>query len=131
MGEREQQVTDALKGSFPGDLGIEPLEIGERISGRMCIDARHLHPGGSVHGGAWVAFADTVAAWGTMQALGRTGGFTTVELKTNVFASARAGDELLAEARALHIGRRTQIWQVEIHLRERLAAHFVCTQLVL
>ena len=38
-------------------------------SGRMKVDRRHLHPMGYVHGGAWVAFADTVAAWGTMRNL--------------------------------------------------------------
>lgn len=54
----------ALRGSFPGDLGIELLEIEPaRARGRMHIDQRHLHPGGFVHGGCWVAFADTVAAW--------------------------------------------------------------------
>ena len=57
----------ALAGTFPGDLGIELLEItDETVRGRMLVDRRHLHPGGYVHGGCWVAFADTIAAWGTM-----------------------------------------------------------------
>ena len=34
----------------------------EQVRGRMRIDKRRLHPLGYVHGGAWVAFADTVAA---------------------------------------------------------------------
>ncbi len=59
-----------LTGTFPGDLGIELVEIDERrVLGRMAVDRRHLHPGGYVHGGAWTAFADTVAAWGTMRNL--------------------------------------------------------------
>ena len=54
----------ALAGSFPGDLGVELVEIGDaRVRGRLDADRRHLHPGGYVHGGVWVAFADTVAAW--------------------------------------------------------------------
>ena len=80
---------ERLAGSFPGNLGIELTEItDEHVRGRMPVDRRHLHPMGYVHGGAWVAFADTVAAWGTMRHLPDGRGFTTVELKINVLASA-------------------------------------------
>ncbi len=121
-----------LSGTFPGDLGIELLEIGtDRIVGRMAVDRRHLHPGGSVHGGAWTAFADTVAAWGTMRNLQPGSDFTTVELKVNVFAAARDGDVLDAIGEPLHLGRRTQVWEVRVRRGERLAANFVCTQIVL
>lgn len=127
---------EALKGTFPGDLGIELLEIDERrVLGRMVVDRRHLHPGGYVHGGAWVAFADTVAAWGTMRNLPAGTGFTTVELKTNVFASGHPGDELVGLGEPLHLGARTQVWEVRIYKggasSGRLAANFVCTQMVL
>ena len=122
----------ALAGSFPGDLGIELTEItDERVSGRMAVDRRHLHPGGYVHGGAWAAFADTVAAWGTMRLLEPGRDFTTVELKTNVFAAARDGDELTAIGEPLHVGRRTQVWEVRIRRGEHLMANFVCTQMML
>jgi 1,4-dihydroxy-2-naphthoyl-CoA hydrolase len=121
-----------LPGSFPGDLGIELTEITDaHVRGRVLIDKRHLHPMGYVHGGAWVAFADTVAAWGTMRHLPEGRGFTTVELKVNVLASAKDGDELTALGEPLHIGARTHVWQVQVRRDERLAAHFVCTQIVL
>ncbi|HVP02874.1 MAG TPA: PaaI family thioesterase, partial [Solirubrobacteraceae bacterium] len=95
------------------------------------VDRRHLHPGGYVHGGAWTAFADTVAAWGTMRLLEPGSDFTTVELKTTVFAAARTGDELTAVGEPLHVGRRTQVWEVRVHRGERLMANFLCTQIVL
>jgi uncharacterized protein (TIGR00369 family) len=121
-----------LEGSFPGDLGIELLDIDEvSVTGRLLVDRRHLHPGGYVHGGVWVAFADTVAAWGTMRNLKPGDNFTTVELKVNVFTSGKTGDELVAVAEPLHRGRRTQVWEVRVSKRERLAANFVCTQMVL
>lgn len=121
-----------LPGSFPGDLGIELLEIAEdRVTGRMAVDRRHLHPGGYVHGGAWTAFADTVAAWGTMRTLAPDSGFTTVELKINVFSAGRDGDVLEATGEPLHIGRRTQVWEVRVSVGDRLAANFACTQMVL
>ena len=121
-----------LAGTFPGNLGIELTEITDQhVQGRMRVDKRHLHPMGYVHGGAWVAFADTVAAWGTLRHLPDGRGFTTVELKINVLASAGDGDELTAVGEPLHVGSRTQVWQVHVLRGERLAANFVCTQIVL
>jgi uncharacterized protein (TIGR00369 family) len=122
----------ALDGFFPGDLGVVLHSISDdEVRGRMAIDRRHLHPGGFVHGGAWVAFADTVAAWGTTRNLDEGQTFTTVELKTNVFAAARDGDVLEAVGTPVHIGRRTQVWQVHVIRGEKAAALFVCTQMVL
>ena len=122
---------ERLKDTFPGDLGIELTEItDELVRGRLLVDRRHLHPMGYVHGGAWVAFADTVAAWGTLRHLPEGRGFTTVELKINVLSSAKAGDELTAVGEPLHVGSRTQVWQVRIEREARLAANFVCTQMV-
>jgi uncharacterized protein (TIGR00369 family) len=122
----------ALKGFFPGDLGVELHSIeNDEVRGRMLVDRRHLHPGGYVHGGAWVAFADTVAAWGTTRNLDEGQTFTTVELKTNVFAAARDGDVLEAVGTPVHIGRRTQVWQVHVSRADKPAALFVCTQMVL
>jgi len=123
---------ERLAGTFPGNLGIELTEIAdEHVRGRMRVDQRHLHPMGYVHGGAWVAFADTVAAWGTLRHLPEGRGFTTVELKINVLASAREGDELTAVGEPLHVGSRTHVWQVKVFRAARLAANFTCTQIVL
>jgi 1,4-dihydroxy-2-naphthoyl-CoA hydrolase len=125
-------VARVLQGSFPGDLGIELVSIADdEARGRLEVDARHLHPGGYVHGGVWVAFADTVAAWGTLRNLPEGHDFTTVELKTNVFAPAVTGDVLVAVGAPLHRGRRTQAWEVRCSKNDRLAAFFVCTQMVL
>jgi uncharacterized protein (TIGR00369 family) len=151
MGQTNQAITpqlsaERLAGTFPGDLGIELTEItDEHVRGRMAVDRRHLHPMGYVHGGAWVAFADTVAAWGTLRHLPEDRGFTTVELKINVISSAGEGDLLTAIGEPLHVGSRTQVWQVRVlkaseaaterrpssQPDDRLAASFTCTQMVL
>src|SRR5580704_16635837 len=123
-----QLSVERLAGTFPGDLGIQLTEItDERVLGRMLVDRRHLHPMGYVHGGAWVAFADTVAAWGTLRHLPDGKGFTTVELEINVITSADTGDELTAVDEPLHVGSRTHVWQVRVHRDEQLAASFTCT----
>jgi 1,4-dihydroxy-2-naphthoyl-CoA hydrolase len=137
MSETNEAVTvelsrERLAGTFPGNLGIELTEITDQhVRGRMLVDKRHLHPMGYVHGGAWVAFADTVAAWGTLRHLPEGRGFTTVELKINVLASAGEGDQLTAVGEPLHVGGRTHVWEVRVFRGERLAANFSCTQIVL
>ena len=123
---------ERIAGTFPGDLGVEVVSIEpDEVHGRLKADRRHLHPGGYVHGGVWVAFADTVAAWGTIRNLGAGDDFTTIELKTNVFGAAGPGDVLEAVARPLHRGRSTQVWEVRITKGDRNAAFFTCTQMLL
>jgi 1,4-dihydroxy-2-naphthoyl-CoA hydrolase len=125
-------VRGVLDGSFPGNLGIEPLEVeDDHTTGRIVVDDRHLHPGGFVHGGVWTALADTVAAWGTFRHLPDGHDFTTVELKLNVFAAGVEGDELIARAEPQHIGRRTQVWLVRITRDDKQVAVFTLTQMVL
>lgn len=130
-----ERIAEFAKGSFPGDLGIEPLEIGqERARGRIVVDKRHLHPGGYVHGGVWTALGDTVAAWATFRNMPPHHDLMTIELKLNVFGSGLLGDEITAEAVPLHVGRNTIVIEVRIErLREgvsKLAANLIVTQFV-
>ena len=127
-----EELRRRLEGTFPGELGIEPVEIAkQRSRGRLVVDDRHLHPGGYVHGGVWAALADTVAAWGTWRNLPPGHDFTTLELKLNVFAAAGPGDELIATASHLHAGRSTHVLQVVIENGKRQVAHLILTQFVL
>ncbi len=124
-------VTARLEGSFPDELGIEVIEAGESgARGRLTAARRHLHPGGFVHGGVWVSLADTVAAWATIANLNGGTDFSTAEMKVNLFGVAREGDLLEATARPLHVGRRTQAWEVRVEVAARLGALFVCTQVI-
>ena len=125
-------VRARMESSFPARMGVEPLEVGdERTTGRIVVDERHLHPGGLVHGGAWVALADSVAAWQTFRHLPPGHDFTTVEMKLNVFGPGRPGDELVATAEHLHAGRSTHVVEVRVRSGERLVANLLVTQFVL
>jgi uncharacterized protein (TIGR00369 family) len=132
-----ESVKAFLPGSFPGDLGIEPLEVEDtHARGRIVVDKRHLHPGGFVHGGVWTALGDTVAAWATFRAIPPGHNFTTIELKLNVFAAGLHDDEIVAVAEPLHIGASTVVIEVRMErLRAgsdpRLAANLIVTQFVL
>jgi 1,4-dihydroxy-2-naphthoyl-CoA hydrolase len=132
-----ENIRDFLSDSFPGDLGVEPLEIEDtHARGRIVVDRRHLHPGGYVHGGAWTALGDTVAAWATFRNIPPGHDFTTIELKLNVFTAGLPGDEIVAVATPLHIGRSTVVIEVKIERERqgeesRLAANLIVTQFVL
>ena len=132
-----ESVRSFLPGSFPGDLGIEPLAIEDSHSrGRIVVDQRHLHPGGFVHGGVWTALGDTVAAWATFRVIPPGHNFTTIELKLNVFSAGLLDDEILATAEPLHIGKSTVVIEVRMErLREgsepKLAANLIVSQFVL
>jgi uncharacterized protein (TIGR00369 family) len=127
-----ESIRARITESFPSDLGVEPLEVtDERTTGRIVVDRRHLHPGGLVHGGAWVALADSVAAWQTFRHLPPGHDFTTIEMKLNVFAAGRPDDELIATAEHLHAGRTTHVVEVRVHCGERLMANLLVTQLVI
>ena len=98
--------------------------------GRLVVEKRHLHPGGFVHGGVWATLADTIAAWATIANLPADHDFSTAEMKVNLFGVAHVGDVLEAEAQPLHVGRRTQVWEVRVRVGDRLGALFVCTQVL-
>jgi uncharacterized protein (TIGR00369 family) len=85
-----------------------------------------------LHGGAIMAFADTLGALGTILNLAEGAGTTTIESKTNFIAPAPLGTRVIGEATPVHRGRRTMIWQTRIATPEgRLVALVIQTQLIL
>jgi 1,4-dihydroxy-2-naphthoyl-CoA hydrolase len=85
-----------------------------------------------LHGGAIMAFADTLGAMGTIINLPQGASTTTVESKTNFVAPAPVGTRVVGETTPIHRGRRTMIWQTRVSTQEgRLVALVTQTQLVL
>jgi uncharacterized protein (TIGR00369 family) len=85
-----------------------------------------------LHGGALMAFADTLGAVATVANLPDGAGTTTIESKTNFFAAIPLGDVARAECTPLHRGRTTMVWQTKITRGDgRLAAIVTQTQMVL
>lgn len=84
------------------------------------------------HGGAIMAFADTLGAAGTFLNLPEGANTTTIESKTNFLAAAPLGTSVVGEATPVHRGRTTHVWQTRITTETgRLAALVTQTQLVL
>lgn len=86
-----------------------------------------------VHGGALMAFADTVGAAATFLNLpDGAKGTTTIESKTNFLAAGPVGQTLTAVATPVHRGARTQVWQTRITREDgRPVALVTQTQMVL
>src|SRR6266699_501181 len=85
-----------------------------------------------LHGGAVMAFADTLGAIATVANLPAGAGTTTIESKTNFFAAIPLGDTAHAECTPLHRGRTTMVWQTRVTRSDgRVAALVIQTQLVL
>lgn len=95
-------------------LGMEFLEVTpDLIVARLKVDERLMTVGGTIHGGTLMAFADTVGAAGTVANLAEGQRTATLESKTNFIAGCRAG-YVRAEARPIHKGRRTHVWETRI-----------------
>ena len=114
-------------------LGIEFVSASpERVIAELSVREDLCTIPAVLHGGAVMAFADTLGAVGTALNLPDGAGTTTIESKTNFLASAPAGTRVTGEAMPIHRGRRTMVWQTRITGAEgRLVALVTQTQLVL
>jgi 1,4-dihydroxy-2-naphthoyl-CoA hydrolase len=114
-------------------LGIKFISASsENIIAEMTVREALCTIPAILHGGAIMAFADTLGAMGTILNLPQGAGTTTIESKTNFVAPAPVGTRIIGETTAVHRGRRTMIWQTRISTTEgRLVALVTQTQLVL
>ena len=125
-----QKLLDPL---FPGLMGVRLTEVApDRVSAEMDVRADLCTAGGILHGGAYMAFADTLGAVGTVINLAAGKRTTTTDSSTKFIAGARVNTVVTAECLALHRGRTTLVWQTSIRNAEgRLCAVVTQTQLVL
>jgi len=135
IGDRRMTAV-RLKGQLPGfarlmGMALTITEL-DRIQGTLEVREDLTNGGGQIHGGALMAFADTLGAIGTMVNLGEGAQTTTMESKTNFIAPGPAGMTLTGEATPIHRGRTTMIWQTRITRPDgRLVALVTQTQLVI
>jgi uncharacterized protein (TIGR00369 family) len=122
-----------IKLPFAELLGIEFVSASpDRVVAEMTVREDLCTIPAVLHGGAIMAFADTLGAVGTIVNLPQGAGTTTVESKTNFIAPAPVGTRVTGETTPVHRGRRTMIWQTRISTSEgRLVALVTQTQLVL
>lgn len=118
---------------FPKLMGVEILSAEKsKITAHLPVRPDLCTSGHILHGGAIMAFADTLGAIGAFLNLPAGAGTTTIESKTNFFAPAEEGSVVRGETSPLHVGRRSSVWQTRI-MREdgKLLALVTQTQMVL
>ena len=123
----------AGRGLLPELIGITFVEATpERVAATLRVRDDLCTVGGILHGGAIMAFADTLGACATALNLRGGAGTTTIESKTNFVAPAPAGTTVRGECTAIHRGRRTMVWQTRVvGPDDRLVALVTQTQMVL
>jgi len=118
---------------FPGAMGVRVTELApERVVAEMLVRPDLCTAGGILHGGAYMAFADTLGAVGTLVNLPEGKRTTTTDSSTKFIGAAKVGSTVTAESIALHRGRTTMVWQTSIRSEHgKLCAVVTQTQLVL
>lgn len=118
---------------FASLMGVKLVSAApERVTAEMTVRDDLCTRPAVLHGGAIMAFADTLGAVGTVINLPQGAGTTTLESKTNFIASAPVGAKVIGECVAIHRGKRTMVWQTRVTSEEgRLLAMITQTQMVL
>jgi 1,4-dihydroxy-2-naphthoyl-CoA hydrolase len=114
-------------------MGIKLLSAApERVTAEMVVRDDLCTRPAVLHGGAIMAFADTLGACGTVLNLPQGSGTTTIESKTNFLTSAPVGSNVIGECTPIHRGKRTMVWQTRVTSEQgRLIALITQTQMVL
>lgn len=118
---------------FPRLIGMTVVKATKSVvRGRILVRPEICTASHIMHGGAIMAFADTLGAIGAVLNLPEGALTTTIESKTNFVGAAKEGTIVLAESVPLHVGRRSSVWQTRLTREDSsLVAVVTQTQLVL
>ncbi len=111
----ELQRLQQLRLPFADLLGIiYTSATKDRVMAEMIVRPELCTNPTILHGGAVMAFADTLGAAATVLNLGDGLGTTTLESKTNFLAPAPVNTKIIGETTPIHRGRRTMVWTTKI-----------------
>ena len=128
-----EQLNALMAPLFPGLMGVTITEATpERVVATLRVRPDLCTAGGILHGGAHMAFADTLGAVGTVLNLPQGKRTTTTDSSTKFIGAAAVDTTVTGECVALHRGRTTQVWQTSIRNAEgKLCSVVTQTQLIL
>ncbi len=114
-------------------LGIEFVSAApDKIVARLLVREDLCTIPAVLHGGAVMAFADSLGGCATVLNLKEGAWTTTIESKTNFLAPAPVGTVVTGECTPVHRGKRTMVWQTRITTAEgKLVALVTQTQMVI
>jgi uncharacterized protein (TIGR00369 family) len=114
-------------------IGVEIVEATKtKVVGKLVVRPEICTTFDTLHGGAVMAFADTLGATGAFLNLPPGAGTTTMESKTNFIGSAKVGSTVTGESTPIHVGKSTSVWTTRITRDDgKLVAVVTQTQIVL
>jgi len=126
-------MQEKVKGLLPDLLGIEFTDVTpDKVVARLTVRKDLCTLGDSLHGGAIMAFADTLGAVAAILNMPQGSRTTTIESKTNFIGGAPMGTRVVGEAVPVHKGRTTVVCQTHIRTEAgKLVALITQTQLVI
>jgi 1,4-dihydroxy-2-naphthoyl-CoA hydrolase len=103
-----------MEETLDGVLGFEVVEMGaERAGGRFEVQNRHRQPFGIVHGGVYAAFAEGLCSGATYMQVAHDGKIAVGSSNHTSFLRPVSEGVVTAEARAIHSGRTSWVWECE------------------
>ncbi|MBC7803267.1 MAG: PaaI family thioesterase [Candidatus Parcubacteria bacterium] len=126
-------IQERVKGLLPDLMGIEFNDVTpDKVVARLAVRKDLCTVGDSLHGGAIMAFADTLGAVAAILNMPEGSRTTTIESKTNFIGGAPAGTRVVGEAVIVHKGRTTVVCQTTVRSETgKLVALVTQTQLVI
>lgn len=120
-----EKLNELNRNTLAGNLGIEIIDFGkEFIKAKMPVDPRTKQPFGILHGGASVAFAETLGSIASYAIIADSGRQAVgLEINANHIRAVKEGF-VYGKIKPLHIGRKTHVWQIDITNEEE---KLVCT----
>lgn len=119
---------------FADTLGLRLIEAEKaQIIGEITVTEAICTTGKIMHGGAIMAFADTLGAVGAFLNLPEGAkATTTIESKTNFLGPAPLSTVVRGVCTPVHVGRRTSVWQTRLERADGKAVALVTqSQMVL
>ena len=113
-------VAQRGKGTMVEHIGITITEVGDNfLRGTMPVDQRTVQPMGILHGGASIALAETLGSIAANLVVDPENFYCVgLDINGNHVRSAKAGSVVTGTASPLHLGRTTQVWNIEINNEE-------------
>ena len=120
--EKTRKINEFNAKTMVGHIGIEIMEVGKDfVSGRMPVDERTTQPYGLLHGGASVAFAESLGSLaGSFHVDWKKEAVVGIEINANHLKSVRSG-WVYGKATPIRIGKRFQVWNINITNEDKAA----------
>ena len=107
-------LTEVSKNTAVSYLGIEFLEVGDDfLTARVPVNRSTCQPYGLLHGGVAVVLAETLGSTGAACACEPGHKVVGLDINANHIKGTTSG-WVTGTARAVHIGRTTQVWQIDL-----------------